>query len=117
MKACLSAIQQVFDEGARRVPVMISATIFQGGRTLTGQTLEAFLAAVEHFPAFSIGMNCGIGPKQMREYVEILAKRVPAGTNICCYPNSPGCPTAWAALTRTRSSSQPPCASGLRMAG
>jgi 5-methyltetrahydrofolate--homocysteine methyltransferase len=88
MKACLSAIQQVFDEGARRVPVMISATIFQGGRTLTGQTLEAFLAAVEHFPAFSIGMNCGIGPKQMREYVEILAKRVPAGTNICCYPNA-----------------------------
>ncbi len=88
MKSCLSAIQQVFDEQQTSVPVMISATIFMGGRTLTGQTLEAFLAAVEHFPAFSIGMNCGIGPKQMREYVEILAKRVPAGTNICCYPNA-----------------------------
>ena len=88
MKSCLSAIQQVFDEQQTSVPVMISATIFMGGRTLTGQTLEAFLAAVEHFPAFSIGMNCGIGPKQMREYVEILAKRVPTGTNICCYPNA-----------------------------
>ena len=88
MKACLSAIQQVFHEQQTSVPVMISATIFMGGRTLTGQTLEAFLAAVEHFPAFSIGMNCGVGPKQMREYVEILAKRVPAGTNICCYPNA-----------------------------
>ena len=88
MKSCLSAIQQVFDEMQHSVPVMVSATIFMGGRTLTGQTLEAFLAAVEHFPAFSIGMNCGIGPKQMREYVEILAKRVPSGTNICCYPNA-----------------------------
>ncbi len=88
MKSCLSAIQQVFDETQTSVPVMVSATIFMGGRTLTGQTLEAFLAAVEHFPAFSIGMNCGIGPKQMREYVEILAKRVPIGTNICCYPNA-----------------------------
>ncbi len=88
MKSCLSAIQQVFDEMQHSVPVMVSATIFMGGRTLTGQTLEAFLAAVEHFPAFSIGMNCGIGPKQMREHVEILAKRVPTGTNICCYPNA-----------------------------
>ena len=88
MKACLSAIQQVFDEQKYSVPVMISATIFMGGRTLTGQTLEAFLAAVSHFPAFSIGMNCGVGPKQMREYVDILAKRVPSGTNVCCYPNA-----------------------------
>ena len=88
MKSCLSAIQQVFDEQQHSVPVMVSATIFMGGRTLTGQTLEAFLAAVEHFPAFSIGMNCGIGPKQMREYVEILAKRVPSRANICCYPNA-----------------------------
>jgi len=88
MKACLSAIQQVFNEQQTSVPVMISATIFMGGRTLTGQTLEAFLAAVSHFPAFSIGMNCGVGPKQMREYVEILSKRVPTGTNICCYPNA-----------------------------
>ena len=88
MKSCLSAIQQVFDEMQHSVPVMISTTIFMGGRTLTGQTLEAFLAAVEHFPAFSVGMNCGIGPKQMREYVEILSRRVQSGTNICCYPNA-----------------------------
>lgn len=88
MKACLSAIQQVFAEQQYSVPVMLSTTIFMGGRTLTGQTLEAFLAAVSHFPAFSIGMNCGIGPKQMREYVDILRKRVPSTTNICCYPNA-----------------------------
>jgi 5-methyltetrahydrofolate--homocysteine methyltransferase len=86
MKACLAAIQQVFDEGGRRVPVMVSGTIFQGGRTLTGQTLEAFWAAVSHFPMTTIGLNCALGPKQMRPYMETLADIAPK--YISCYPNA-----------------------------
>ncbi len=86
MKAALFAIQKVFDEGARQVPVMVSGTIFQGGRTLTGQTLEAFIAALSHFPMFSIGLNCALGPKQMRPYMESLASR--ASCLVSCYPNA-----------------------------
>jgi 5-methyltetrahydrofolate--homocysteine methyltransferase len=86
MKACLFAIQQVFDEGGRRVPVMVSGTIFQGGRTLTGQTLEAFWAAVSHFPMVTVGLNCALGPRQMRPYLEALAEVAPK--YISCYPNA-----------------------------
>jgi 5-methyltetrahydrofolate--homocysteine methyltransferase len=86
MKACLFAIQQVFDEGGRRVPVMVSGTIFQGGRTLTGQTLEAFWAAVSHFPMVTVGLNCALGPQQMRPYLETLAEVAPK--YISCYPNA-----------------------------
>jgi 5-methyltetrahydrofolate--homocysteine methyltransferase len=86
MKAALFAIQQVFDEGARHVPVMVSGTIFQGGRTLTAQTLEAFMVAVSHFPMFSIGLNCALGPKQMRPYMEALSQR--ANCIVSCYPNA-----------------------------
>jgi len=101
MKACLYAIQQVFgdprdvsprvDPGAHaprlaQCPVMVSGTIFQGGVTLTGQTLEAFWAAVSHFPMTTIGLNCALGPKQMREHIETLANIAPK--YISCYPNA-----------------------------
>lgn len=86
MKACLYAIQQVFDAGGRRVPVMVSCTIFAGGRTLTGQTLEAFWAAVSHFPMLSVGLNCALGPAEMRTYVETLSALAPRF--ISCYPNA-----------------------------
>ncbi len=86
MKSCLYAIARVFAERGSRVPVMVSGTIFTGGRTLTGQTLEAFLIALEHFPMLSIGLNCGLGPKQMRPYLEVLNER--ARCRISCYPNA-----------------------------
>jgi 5-methyltetrahydrofolate--homocysteine methyltransferase len=86
MKACLFAIQQVFAERKTSVPVMVSGTIFQGGRTLTGQTLEAFWAAVSHFPMVSVGLNCALGPAQMRTYLESLANIAPK--YISCYPNA-----------------------------
>ena len=86
MKACLFAIEQTFAKLGRRVPVMVSGTIFAGGRTLTGQTMEAFLTAVSHFPLFSVGLNCALGPLQMRPYIEALANR--AGCRISCYPNA-----------------------------
>lgn len=86
MKACLFAISQVFAEQGREIPVMISGTVFTGGVTLLGQSVEAFYAAVEHFPALSVGFNCALGPKQIKPYLETLSKL--ATTYVSCYPNA-----------------------------
>ncbi len=86
MKAALFAIDQVFRERGTTVPVICSGTIFNGGVTLTGQTLEAFLVSVEHFPLLAVGMNCALGPKQMREFVEQTSKW--ANCHLSCYPNA-----------------------------
>ncbi len=73
-KAALFAIDSVFAEKGRRLPVMVSGTITDAsGRTLTGQTLEAFLVSVSHFPLFSIGLNCALGAEQLRPFVEELS--------------------------------------------
>ena len=85
MKSCLYAIGRVFEERGSPVPVMASGTIFTGGRTLTGQTLEAFMIALEHFPMLSIGLNCAAS-QQMRPYLEVLNER--ARCQISCYPNA-----------------------------
>ena len=86
MKACLFAIDLVFTERNVQIPVMISGTIFNGGRTLTGQSVEAFFTSVSHFPALTVGLNCALGPAQMRPYVEALANLAPS--YISCYPNA-----------------------------
>ena len=86
MKSCLVAIERVFAEQGRRVPVMISGTVFTGGRTLTGQSLEAFWTSLSHYPALSIGLNCALGPAQMRPYVELLSNL--SSRFISCYPNA-----------------------------
>lgn len=86
MKACLFAIEDVFSELGVRIPVMVSGTIFNGGRTLTGQSVEAFWTSVSHAPMLTIGLNCALGPKQMRQYVETLANLAPK--YISCYPNA-----------------------------
>lgn len=86
MKACLFAIEDVFQELGVRLPVMVSGTIFNGGRTLTGQSVEAFWTSVSHAPLLTIGLNCALGPKQMRQYVETLANLAPK--YISCYPNA-----------------------------
>ena len=74
-KAALFAIQEHFDaHPAQRVPIMVSGTITDlSGRTLTGQTVEAFYTSVSHAPLLSIGLNCALGPKEMRPYIEELA--------------------------------------------
>ena len=74
MKSCLFAISQYFEESGRSVPVMISGTVFMGGATLLGQSVEAFYTAINHFPALSVGFNCGLGPAQMKPYLETLAR-------------------------------------------
>jgi 5-methyltetrahydrofolate--homocysteine methyltransferase len=73
-KAALFAIDSVFEEKGVRLPVMVSVTITDAsGRTLTGQTLEAFLVSVSHFPLFSVGLNCALGAEQLRPFAGELS--------------------------------------------
>jgi len=77
-KAALFAIQKYFDDSGRRVPVMISVTITDNsGRTLSGQTVEAFWNSVSHVDMLSVGINCALGAEQMRPYVEELSRVAP----------------------------------------
>jgi 5-methyltetrahydrofolate--homocysteine methyltransferase len=72
-KAALFAIDEVFDERKNKIPIMVSGTITdQSGRTLTGQTTEAFLISLSHMPLLSIGLNCALGASMMRPYLQIL---------------------------------------------
>ncbi len=87
LKACLFAISKYFSDSGNTVPVMVSATFDLGGRTfVSGQTVEAFWNAVNHFPMFSVGMNCALGPQIMRPFIEELSKI--ADVPISCYPNA-----------------------------
>ncbi|MBK9392277.1 MAG: methionine synthase [Bacteroidetes bacterium] len=75
-KAALFAIDSVFEEKGIRLPVMVSGTITDAsGRTLTGQTLEAFLISVSHFPLLSVGLNCALGAEQLRPFIEELSAK------------------------------------------
>jgi 5-methyltetrahydrofolate--homocysteine methyltransferase len=86
-KAALSAIHQVFEQTKRRLPLMISATIVdKSGRTLSGQTIDAFWYSVAHSKPISVGINCSLGADDMRPYVESLSRI--ANTHISCYPNA-----------------------------
>jgi 5-methyltetrahydrofolate--homocysteine methyltransferase len=85
-KAALFAIAQLFDKRPR-VPVMLSFTITDlSGRTLSGQTVEAYWNSVSHFPLLSIGINCALGPKEMRPFIEELSGLAPI--YISAYPNA-----------------------------
>jgi 5-methyltetrahydrofolate--homocysteine methyltransferase len=87
LKACLFGISQVFDDRGLTLPVMISATITDAsGRTLSGQTVEAFWNSVSHFPALSVGLNCALGPDRMRPYLEELSGITPCF--LSCHPNA-----------------------------
>lgn len=86
-KAALFAVQQAFDEVGAELPVMISGTITDAsGRTLSGQTTEAFLISMEHVPLFSIGLNCALGAEQLTPYIETLANKAPF--RVSAYPNA-----------------------------
>ncbi len=93
LKACIAAIYDVFESSKVSLPLMLSVTIAdQSGRTLSGQTVDAFWTSVEHARPISVGLNCGLGAAQMRSYVSELASL--ATTNISCYPNA-GLPNAF----------------------
>jgi len=86
-KAALFAIDSVFEEKGITLPVMVSGTITDAsGRTLTGQTLEAFMVSVSHFPLFSIGLNCALGAEQLRPFVEELSSKT--GFYVSAHPNA-----------------------------
>jgi 5-methyltetrahydrofolate--homocysteine methyltransferase len=86
-KAALFAAEAVFDERAVRLPVMVSGTITdRSGRTLSGQTPEAFFNSLRHAKPLSIGLNCALGAKEMRAHIAELARV--ADTLLCAYPNA-----------------------------
>lgn len=98
-KAALFAVQTLFEDIGKEYPVMISGTITDAsGRTLSGQTTEAFLISLSHVPLFSIGLNCALGAKELRPYLQILAKEAPF--LVSAYPNA-GLPNAFGAYDET----------------
>ena len=86
-KAAIYAAEQAMEAIGVRVPLMLSVTVSDiGGRTLSGQTLEAFLASVQHADIFSVGLNCSFGARQLKPFLEQLAARAPY--YISAYPNA-----------------------------
>ena len=86
-KAAIYAAGEAMERAGKRVPMMLSVTVSDaGGRTLSGQTLDAFLASVSHADIFSIGLNCSFGARQLKPFLEQLAVRAPY--YISAYPNA-----------------------------
>ena len=87
VKAALLAINKLMESRGERIPVSVSATITDAsGRILSGQTIEAFLHSVSHIDLLSIGINCALGAKEMRPYIEELSKKSPF--YVSAYPNA-----------------------------
>jgi 5-methyltetrahydrofolate--homocysteine methyltransferase len=98
-KAALFAFEKYFENTGRRAPVMVSVTITDNsGRTLSGQTVEAFWNSVSHAPLLSVGINCALGGKQMRPYVQELSRIASIPTS--CHPNA-GLPNAFGGYDET----------------
>ena len=87
LKSCLFAIEECFAADNIRLPVIVSGTIIgKDGRTLSGQTVEAFWSSIAHFDMLAVGLNCALGPEQMRSHIEVLAQVAPVP--VACYPNA-----------------------------
>ncbi len=98
-KAALFAIEEEFEERGGRLPVMISGTITdRSGRTLSGQTAEAFYASVGHGQPLSVGLNCALGAKELRQYVDVLAQI--SDCYVSAHPNA-GLPNAFGEYDET----------------
>ena len=98
-KAAIVAVEEAFDALGRRLPVMISGTITDAsGRTLSGQTLEAFWTSIAHADLAAVGLNCALGPTELRPYVEELGRLAPTFTLV--YPNA-GLPNAFGGYDET----------------
>jgi len=99
LKACLFAIDKFFVENNVRLPVMASVTITDAsGRTLSGQTIEAFWNSISQFDLVSVGVNCSLGPEGMRSYVEELSQIAPV--YVSCHPNA-GLPNEFGGYDQT----------------
>ncbi len=98
-KAALFAIEEVKDERNIKVPIMISGTITDAsGRTLSGQTAEAFLISISHIPMLSVGFNCALGANQLTPHLEVLAQK--ASFAVSAHPNA-GLPNAFGEYDET----------------
>ena len=104
-KAAVDAAIEVMERQGREVPIMLSVTVSDlGGRTLSGQTLEAFLASMSSYPIFSVGLNCSFGAAQMKPYLRELAHKAPY--YISAYPNA-GLPNSLGLYDETPESMAP----------
>jgi 5-methyltetrahydrofolate--homocysteine methyltransferase len=106
-KAALYAVQEVFEEYGNKLgrefylPIMVSGTITDAsGRTLSGQTTEAFLISLSHVPLLSIGLNCALGAKELRPYLQVLAKK--SDFYVSAHPNA-GLPNEFGKYDQTAS--------------
>jgi 5-methyltetrahydrofolate--homocysteine methyltransferase len=91
-KAAFYAIEEFFEENNISVPLLASGTITDAsGRTLSGQTAQAFYISLSHVPLFSIGFNCALGAEQLKPYVQVLANE--CNCKVSAYPNA-GLPNA-----------------------
>jgi len=98
LKACLHAIEQVFSDSGVRLPVMASFTVFEGGRTLSAQTVEACWTSLSHVELMSVGINCALGAEKLRTHVADLSRITPR--MVSCYPNA-GLPNALGGFDET----------------
>ena len=98
-KAALFAIEEVNEERNKKVPIMVSGTITDAsGRTLSGQTAEAFLISISHLPLLSVGFNCALGAKQLVPYLEVISAK--SNFAISAHPNA-GLPNAFGEYDET----------------
>ena len=98
-KAALFAIEEVKDERKIDIPIMVSGTITDAsGRTLSGQTVEAFLISISHIPLLSVGFNCALGAHQLKPYLKQLSQNT--SFNISAHPNA-GLPNAFGQYDET----------------
>ncbi len=98
-KAALFAIEEVKEERKIDIPIMVSGTITDAsGRTLSGQTVEAFLISISHIPLLSVGFNCALGAKQLKPYLKQLSYNT--SFNISAHPNA-GLPNAFGQYDET----------------
>ncbi|RME88218.1 MAG: methionine synthase, partial [Candidatus Hydrogenedentota bacterium] len=99
LKAALFAAEEAFEKFGFRLPIMISVTITdQSGRTLSGQTVEAFWNSIRHANPLSVGINCSLGAREMKPYIEVLSRIAPV--YLSCYPNA-GLPNAFGEYDQT----------------
>ena len=98
LKSCLYAIEQVFSDTGVRLPVMASFTVFEGGRTLSAQTVEACWTSLSHVDLMSVGINCALGAEKLRTHVADLSRITPR--MVSCYPNA-GLPNALGGFDET----------------
>lgn len=98
-KAALFAIDEVFEERQIKLPIMVSGTITDAsGRTLSGQTVEAFITSMSHIPLLSIGFNCALGAEQLQPYLQRLSRKTDFYTS--AHPNA-GLPNAFGEYDQT----------------